>query len=188
MKIKRLSSFLLLLLSVLLMFALTACSSAKTSREAASSSVNESMGAAKSNPEAAIESNSKNKNDDDKDKKMINAKIVIGNKVFPAKLFDNETTQALVSKLPMTVNMTELNGREKYYHLPEKLPAKSTEAPATIHAGEIMCWSSYSLVLFYNTFSNSYGDYVRLGYIENISELKEVLGKGDVQVAFEVSK
>lgn len=188
MKIKRLPSFFLLLLSVFLMFSLTACSAAKTSRETASSSVSENMDAAKSNPKSAIESNSKNKNDDDKDKKMINAKIVIGNKVFHAKLFDNESTQALVSKLPMTVNMTELNGREKYYRLSEKLPAKSTEAPATIHAGEIMCWSSYSLVLFYNTFSNSYGDYVRLGYIEDISELKEALGKGDVQVTFEVSK
>ncbi|MHC1714832.1 MAG: cyclophilin-like fold protein [Acidaminococcaceae bacterium] len=188
MKIKRLPRFTLLLLSVFLMFSLTACSSAKTSRETAGSSVSENMDAAKSNTEAAIESNSKNKNDDDKDKKMINAKIVIGNKVFSAKLFDNESTQALVSKLPMTVNMTELNGREKYYRLQEKLPAKSTEAPATIHAGEIMCWSSYSLVLFYNTFSNSYGDYVRLGYIEDVSELKEALGKGDVQVTFEVSK
>lgn len=170
------------------MFSLTACSAAKTSRETASSSVNESMSAEKSNPQSTSESNSKNNNENEKDKKMINAKIVIGNKVFAAKLFDNETTQALVSKLPMTVNMTELNGREKYYHLSEKLPAKSTEAPATIHAGEIMCWSSYSLVLFYNTFSNSYGDYVRLGYIEDISELKEILGKGDVQVTFEVSK
>ena len=104
------------------------------------------------------------------------------------KLYNNETTRALLAKLPMTVSMTELNGREKYYHLSEKLPTQATETPATIHEGEIMCWSSNSLVLFYNTFSNSYGGYVRLGYIEDIAGLKEILGKGAVQVTFEISK
>lgn len=99
-------------------------------------------------------------------------------------MYDNETTQALIAKLPMTVNMSELNGREKYYNLSSNLPAKSTESPATINAGEIMCWSSSNLVLFYNTFSNSYGGYVRLGYIEDISGLTSALGKGSVQVTF----
>jgi hypothetical protein len=88
----------------------------------------------------------------------------------------------------MTVNMSELNGKEKYYHLLEKLPVRTTETPATIHAGEIMCWSSNSLVLFYNTYANSYGGYVKLGFIEDISGLKEALGQGNVQVTFEVSK
>jgi hypothetical protein len=74
-----------------------------------------------------------------------------------------------------------------YYHFPEKLPVQATEQPAAIQAGEIMCWSSNSLVLFYNTFSNSYGGYVKLRYIEDISGLKEALGADNVQVTFEVS-
>ena len=50
-----------------------------------------------------------------------------------------------------------------------------------------MCWSSNTLVLFYNTYSNSHGGYVKLGYIEDISGLKEALGKANVQVTFEIS-
>jgi hypothetical protein len=112
--------------------------------------------------------------------------ISVGNKTFTAKMFDNETTRALIAQLPMTVNMSELNRREKYYHLPNDLPAESTERPVTIDAGEIMCWSSNSLVLFYSTFSNSYGGYVRLGRIEDISGLASALGTGNVQVTFSV--
>jgi len=186
MKIKGSKRFLLLL-SVFFMFSLTACGAAKISGETTTgSTVTPNSGSPMSNSESYTESNRK-KNDDVEVEKMISAKITVGNKVFTAKLYDKETTQALLSKLPMTVNMTELNGREKYYHLPENLPAQSTETPATINAGEIMCWSSNSLVLFYNTYSNSYGGYVKLGYIEDTSGLKEALGKENVQVTFEVS-
>ncbi len=113
--------------------------------------------------------------------------ITIGNSNFSAKLYDNETTRALLAKFPLTLNMTELNGREKYYHLLENLPSTLTEKPATIRAGEIMLWSSNSLVLFYKTFSNSYGGYVKLGYVEDVTGLEAALGSGSVQVTFTVS-
>ncbi|WP_019879965.1 cyclophilin-like fold protein [Succinispira mobilis] len=188
MKIKGLNRFLLLLLSVLLAFLLAACGFTKNSGvTAVNNSVAENSESPTSNSKPLTESNHSKQTGNVESEKMINAKITVGDKVFPVKLYNNETTRALIVKLPMTVSMTELNGREKYYHLSENLPVKSTETPATIHAGEIMCWSSNSLVLFYNTFSNSNGGYVRLGYIEDISGLKEVLGKGDVQVTFEIS-
>lgn len=113
-------------------------------------------------------------------------KIVVGNKTFTAKMYDNETTRAFIAQMPMTVNMSELNGKEKYYHFPNDLPVGSTDWPVTIHAGEIMIWSSNSLVLFYNTFSNSYGGYVKLGYIEDISGLTSALGSGNVQITFSI--
>lgn len=121
------------------------------------------------------------------EKKMITMNITVGNKTFTAKMYNNETTQAFIKQLPMTVNMSELNGREKYYHLSSNLSAESTETPATINAGEIMCWSSNNLVLFYNTFSNSYGGYIKLGYIEDVSGLASALGTGNVQVTFAIS-
>ena len=115
----------------------------------------------------------------------LSMNITVGNRVFTAKMYDNETTQALIAQLPMTVNMSELNGLEKFYDLPSDLPAESTVRPALIHAGEIMIWSSNTLVLFYNTFSNS-NEYVKVGYIEDISGLASALGKGSVQVTFSV--
>ncbi|WP_165972417.1 cyclophilin-like fold protein [Paenibacillus piri] len=64
------------------------------------------------------------------------------------------------------------------------LPVESTELPETIRAGEIMCWSSNSLVLFYHTFSNSYSGYVRIGYIKDVTGLASALGRGNVEVTF----
>lgn len=181
MKIKGSKRLFFLVLLVFLTFSLAACGAAKTSGETTAGG-----SAVTPNSESSTESNRK-KNGDVEVEKMISTKITVGNKVFTVKFYNNETTQALLSSLPMTVNMTELNGKEKYYHLSENLPAKSTETPVTINAGEIMCWSSNTLVLFYNTYSNSYGGYVKLGYIEDISGLKEALGKENVQVTFEVS-
>ena len=119
---------------------------------------------------------------------MINIAISVGGSSFSAKLYDNETTRALLAQFPLTLDMSELNGREKYYHLSENLPSPLTEKPATIYAGEIMLWSSNSLVLFYNTFSNSYGGYVKLGYVEHVTGLADALGSGSIQVTFTVSK
>ena len=179
--------YFLLLLSVILTFLLTACSAANPSGKAATgdSGIVQNSDSKMSHTEYSTESNRKKKGNIEEEK-LINVKITAGNKVFIAKLYDKQITQALISKLPMTVNMIELNGREKYYHLPESLPVQGTETPATIHAGDIMYWSSNSLVLFYNTYSNSYGGYVKLGYIEDIYGLKEALGKENVQVTFEV--
>ena len=58
--------------------------------------------------------------------------------------------------------------------------------------GNDPCRGTYALVfqhvvLFYTTFSNSYGGYVRLGHIEDISGLASALGTGSVQVTFSVS-
>jgi hypothetical protein len=175
---KKILAAVLVLTSIL---AFAGCGNVATTSQSA-----QKAGSPMSKSESYTDNNRKI-NGDVEGNKVISAKITVGNKVLNGKFYDNETTQALVSKLPMTVNMTELNGKEKYYHLSEHLPAKSTVTPAIINAGEIMCWSSNTLVLFYNTYSNSYGGYVKIGYIEDISGLKEALGNGNVQVTFEVA-
>ncbi len=49
-------------------------------------------------------------------------KIKIGSSTFTATLEENATATALKALLPMTVEMTELNGNEKYYRLKTDLP------------------------------------------------------------------
>lgn len=57
--------------------------------------------------------------------------ITIGGKTFVAEIEDTETGRAFVSRLPMTLSMSELNGNEKYYYLDESLlTASSTTAPS----------------------------------------------------------
>ena len=109
-------------------------------------------------------------------------KITIGTNTFTATLYNNATVAAFKSRLPMTINMRELNGNEKYFDLPNNLPA-NTSNPGTIQTGDLMLYGSNTVVLFYKSFSTSYS-YTRLGHIDNTSGLTAALGSGNVTVTF----
>ena len=114
---------------------------------------------------------------------MNSIKIRIGDKLFTARLEDNETAAAFRARLPLTVQVRDLNDNEKVVQLPEKLPGKVAN-PGTIRIGDLMVWSSQSLVLFYKTFPTSYS-YARLGRIEDTTGLVDAVGAGSVKVTFE---
>lgn len=114
---------------------------------------------------------------------MNQIKITVGDKNFSAVLYDNEAANAFAEMLPLTLDMSELNGNEKYFYLSEDLPTKS-ERPDKINSGDIMLYGSSCVVLFYDTFSTSYS-YTRLGYIEDTAGLSDALGKGGVSIKFE---
>lgn len=123
-------------------------------------------------------------NNDNNTPMSNNLKISIGSASFNATLEDNRTVTALKALLPMTVNMSELNGNEKYYNLSENLPTASTR-PGTIRTGDLMLYGSSTLVLFYEAFSTAYS-YTRLGYVDNPSGLASALGQGSATVTFEL--
>ena len=116
---------------------------------------------------------------------MTTINIQIGSKTFTAKLFDNASSQALMAMLPMTINMSELNGNEKYYHMPDGLLTNSQHV-GTINTGDLMLYGSDCLVFFYKNFNTSYS-YTRLGYIVDMSGLANALGSGSVQVVFSLA-
>lgn len=115
------------------------------------------------------------------DRKMT---ITIGSKTFKATLEDNPTVRKLKGLLPLTLNMTELNGNEKYYHFSTRFPTDAI-SPGTIQSGDLMLYGNNSLVLFYRTFETSYS-YTRLGRIDDPSGLTEAVGMGNVSVTFEL--
>jgi hypothetical protein len=116
----------------------------------------------------------------------ININLTVGYKVFSAKLYKNQTTQPLVKKFPITVDMSELNGNEKYYYLEGKLPTAS-QKPGEIHAGEIMLYGDDCLVVFYKNFSSSY-QYTRLGYIEDAVGFARVVGDRTCKITLDLVK
>lgn len=111
-------------------------------------------------------------------------KITIGSNTFTAKLLDNPTVTEFKSRLPLTIDMSELNGNEKLYRFSTDLPVNPSN-PGTINTGDLMIYSSNTLVLFYKSFPTSYS-YTKLGRIENTSGLAEAVGPGSVTVSFEL--
>lgn len=114
-----------------------------------------------------------------------NITVKIGETSFSATLEDNQTARVFSAMLPVTLNMDELNGNEKYYYLSENLPT-NTFRPGTIHTGDLLLYGSNCIVLFYETFTSSYS-YTSLGKIDNPDGLAVALGKHNVMVTFEKS-
>lgn len=117
---------------------------------------------------------------------MIDLNIAIGDQVFSAKLYNNQTTQAFIEKLPLDINMSDVNSNEKFYNFPDKLPTNS-ERPGEINAGDIMLYGDNGLVLFYETFSSTYS-YTRLGYIEEVGRFTQAVGDGDINIAIDLAE
>ena len=120
-----------------------------------------------------------------KDETMPTVNMKIGDKNFTVILYDNDSTKALLEKLPLTLNMDDLNGNEKFYYFSENFPANS-ERVGNIKTGDLMLYGSDCLVLFYESFSTSYS-YTKLGYVEDVSGLAKALGSGSVEVSFDLN-
>ena len=110
-------------------------------------------------------------------------KITVEQTVFTATLFDNATATAFKARLPLTINMTELNGNEKYFDFENSLPSNASN-PGTIQNGDLMLYGSNTLVLFYKSFSTSYS-YTRIARIDNAIGLAAALGSGTITVRYE---
>lgn len=112
--------------------------------------------------------------------------IQVDDATFSATLLDTPTTQALLDLLPLTLDMQELNGNEKYATLPQALPTDA-ERPGQIHTGDLMLYGSDCLVLFYEDFPTSYS-YTPLGKVDDPQGLAQALGAGNVEVHLEIAE
>lgn len=119
---------------------------------------------------------------DDQNPQNMKINVTVGGRTYTATLEDNAAARAFLGLLPLELNMTELNGNEKYADLPQSLPT-STFRPGTIRTGDLLLWGSSTVVLFYETFSSSYS-YTRLGRLDDPSGLAAAVGGGSVRVAF----
>ena len=108
--------------------------------------------------------------------------VTVNGRSFQVVLYDNKTADELYSRLPLELDMNELNGNEKYYDFSDSFTASSKVA-GHISKGDIKLYGNDCLVLFYDSFSSGYS-YTDIGYIENTTGLEEVLGNGNVTVRF----
>lgn len=135
-------------------------------------------------------SSASNKEDDniniENNSTMINGKIkiTVNSQTFTATLLDNNSAKAFKDMLPLTINMIELNGNEKYYEFPNAFLTNASN-PGTIKNGDLMLYGSKTLVLFYKSFSTSYR-YTKLGKVDDATGLAAALGSGNATVTFEL--
>ena len=106
--------------------------------------------------------------------------MTVGERRFAITLVDNAAARAFEAQLPLTLDMSELNGNEKHADLPKPLPANASR-PGTIRNGDLMLYGADTLVVFYLTFQSSYS-YTRLGRVDDPSDLPEALGARGVRV------
>lgn len=127
-----------------------------------------------------------NNGSDNMNNEEIRVNLIVNNKTFSATLENNETTRKLIEMFPMTLNMSEMNSNEKYNYLDSNLPTNTT-SPRTINAGDIKLYGNNCLVVFYKTFSTSYS-YTNLGKVDNVNDFINELGRGNVNIRFELAE
>jgi hypothetical protein len=108
--------------------------------------------------------------------------MTVGERRFAITLTDNAAARAFAAQLPMTLDMSELNGNEKHAELPKALPANASR-PGTIGSGDLMLYGTATLVVFYSTFNSSYS-YTRLARVDDSAGLAQALGPRAVRVVF----
>ncbi|MCY1534482.1 Cyclophilin-like family protein [compost metagenome] len=109
--------------------------------------------------------------------------MIVGERRFTITLLaDTAAARAFAEQVPLTLDMSELNGNEKYADLPKPLPTNASR-PGTIRNGDLMLYGSDTLVVFYETFRTSYS-YTRLGHVDDPSDLAQTLGPQGVRVTF----
>lgn len=116
----------------------------------------------------------------------IKINLIVNNKTFTATLENNETTRALTSMFPMTLNMSDLHSNEKYNYLNSSLTTNSS-IPRMINAGDIKLYGNNCLVVFYDDFKKSYS-YTNLGKVDNVDDFIAELGSGSVNIRFELAE
>jgi len=122
------------------------------------------------------------------DESMNTVYIKVNSSVLNIELEDNSATIELKERLKngeIVVNAHDYGGFEKVGDLGFLLPREDTSI--TTSAGDIVLYQGNQISLFYN--SNSWS-YTKLGKIQNVSssELKDILGNGDVTLTFTSSK
>jgi hypothetical protein len=116
--------------------------------------------------------------------KDIKVRITAGAHIMTATLLDNATTRALIAKLPLTVPMTDLYGRELVYRFPDPLPADEA-ATSGYAVGDIVYWTPrHSFVIMYEQNGEIISNLQKIGRID--SGVEAFKRTGSVSVTFDL--
>ena len=109
-----------------------------------------------------------------------------GNHTLTAMLENNSSALAfyeLLKKGSVTISMHDYGSFEKVGSLGKTLPRNDKQI--TTSAGDIILYQGNQITIYYDT--NSW-NFTRLGKLDDSSQLKKILGKGDVTAVFEIAE
>lgn len=95
--------------------------------------------------------------------------MVIDDHYYEVEIEENKLGKEFIDLLPLEIEMTELNGNEKYYRLDHSLSSNDKKV-GNISKGDLMLYDSNTLVLFYDSFESNYS-YTRIGKVKDDFEL-----------------
>ena len=131
---------------------------------------------------ALAENEDDNDNSDNDNDVVTKMKITVNGRTLTATLEDNVTTRAFVEKMPVTLPMMDLYGREMCYRFPEALPTDNARSRG-YEVGEIVYYPPmHSFVIMYK----QNGEHFQMQSIGRVDSGVEIFnGIGDVDVRFE---
>ncbi|MBQ7705034.1 MAG: hypothetical protein IJT73_06390 [Selenomonadaceae bacterium] len=113
-------------------------------------------------------------------------KITVGDKILFATLEDNATVKDFVSKLPTTLKMENLYGREMCYRYGAGGLAESATRADRYEIGDIVYWKPRgSFVILYKQNGEEF-ERVQLGHIQSGVEIFN--GLGTTEIKFEIAE
>ena len=114
-------------------------------------------------------------------------RITVGDTELFAIFADNATSRALIEKMPMTLPMMDLYGREMCYRFTgEDIPAEEAQY-GSFDVGKILYWTPWhSFVIVYAESGEVIDDLQYVGMVEEGVEI--FAGTGDADVTFELAE
>lgn len=109
-------------------------------------------------------------------------KITVGTSELYASLEDNpsaEEFRELLEEGPLTVEMRDYGGFEKVGVLGKTLTRSDTQI--TTEPGDVILYQGNQITIYYGV---NQWNFTRLAKINDVSDLKEKLGEGTVEVTF----
>ena len=174
-----------ILLSLMILITVTACSSGDKGEIPRSDSTTVSESGTQSKSPSASDTESESTEPDsqpntDRDEKETMMNIQIGDHLLTATLVENSSTEALIELLkdgPITIDMNDYASMEKVGPFPQSLPRNDEQI--STDAGDLILYQGSSFVIYYDT--NSW-NFTRLGKINDVTkqELRDILGSGSV--------
>lgn len=93
-------------------------------------------------------------------------RIVLGDQVLEARLWDNPAAQSLIDQLPLTLDFSDYGGQEVLARPPQPLTMEGMPAGESAPAGTIGYYAPGQAIVLYYADVGQYPGIVRIGWID----------------------